>query len=78
MRKTLAILLGTTLATGVAIGASTVKFGDVDADGDGKLSKSEATQAGIDLKSADADGNGTLSEAEYQAALESQMKEGES
>lgn len=78
MRHILAILFGMTLASGAAIGADTAKFSEVDADGNGKLSQSEAAEAGIDLSAADADGNGALSKAEYQAALESKMKEGES
>lgn len=75
MRNITAILLGMSLASGVAIGAENPKFDDVDLDGDGKLNQTEAAQAGVDLESSDMDGDGALSESEYQAAVDG-SKEG--
>ena len=76
MRSSLAILLGATLASGIAMAGSDAKFSELDADGNGKLNETEATEAGIDLTALDADGNGVVSKEEYQAAVKAMEEEG--
>lgn len=78
MRNKIAILLGMILASSVAIAAENQKFEELDSDGNGQLSPTEAAQAGVDAQSADTDGDGAISKEEYQAAVEGEPKEGES
>lgn len=78
MRNKIAILLGMILASSVAIAADNQKFEELDSDGNGQLSATEAAEAGVDVQSADTDGDGAVSKEEYQAAMESEPKEDES
>lgn len=76
MRNSLAIVLGATLASGVAMAESDATFSELDADGNGQLNAAEATEAGIDLSAVDADGDGAVSKEEYQAAMKAMQEEG--
>lgn len=75
MKRTISLLAGLTLATGIAIAAGDMKdektFSELDTNGDGYLSQSEVVTDPSDKKMkenfalADVDQNGNLSQKEY-------------
>lgn len=68
MRNKLALILGIALASGTAVAGESKPFHELDKDGNGKLSRSEAAALrGLDFEEADANGDGVLSQREYQA-----------
>lgn len=77
MRTTLATLLGLALVSGAVFAAGYPSFDELDSDGNGKLTKEEIADSGIEMASADSDGDGVLSEAEYSALVKT-MKDSES
>lgn len=69
---TLGLVLG---ITGVAFAAGPA-FEDVDANGDGMISKQEAKVVeGLNFDEADTNDDGSLSRAEYRAATSSGMEQ---
>ncbi|MCB1744512.1 MAG: hypothetical protein KDK91_29360 [Gammaproteobacteria bacterium] len=68
IKSKLATLIGLGLISFGALAAAPA-FEDVDANGDGMISATEAAAVeGLDLATADTNGDGSLSQDEYEAA----------
>lgn len=71
LNKALTILAALGISAGVAVAGQAPSFSQADANHDGKITKSEASQiAGLASKFSDADanGDGSLDAMEYRAA----------
>lgn len=68
-RTLLAAMIAGLGASGAALAAPPAAFEQIDTNGDGMISASEASAVeGLDLTSADTNGDGALSRTEYEAA----------
>ena len=64
-----ALAIGLLSLSGVAM-AAPPDFAEVDANGDGMISKQEAGELGFSIANADSNGDGRLSREEFEAATQ--------